>query len=118
MLLYDDAGYASVGAAARPGWPHGDGLRGRGGAGSRTRRTTARRPGRSGWWTTPCSGDLATACASVRRGGLTLNQAVAELPPTGEAPGWLRDAVQRCQRALNDPAAVTAELARGLVLCR
>ena len=44
--------------------------------------------------------ELATLRTAVVRVGTNLNQAVAALHATGEAPVWLRHVVEQCGRAL------------------
>ncbi|MFB9187119.1 hypothetical protein ACFFX1_54115 [Dactylosporangium sucinum] len=58
--------------------------------------------------------DLFAARTAVIRTGTNLNQAVAALNATDEAPVWLGLAVARCERALGQLDAVVGEVDRRL----
>jgi len=53
---------------------------------------------------------------AINRFGTNVNQAVAALKSTGEAPVWLADAVGLCTRAVAAVDAVTARISRCLPL--
>ena len=56
--------------------------------------------------------ELMQARIQLRRFGTNVNQAVAALNATGEAPVWLRQAVELCARVVDRIDAATAMLAR------
>ncbi len=58
--------------------------------------------------------DLFAARTAVIRTGTNLNQAVAALNATGDAPVWLDHAVKRCERSLDQLDAVVADVDRRL----
>ncbi|WP_330186135.1 hypothetical protein KZZ52_41765 [Dactylosporangium sp. AC04546] len=58
--------------------------------------------------------DLFAARTAIIRTGTNLNQAVAALNATGEAPVWLGLAVARCERALGQLDAVVGDVDRRL----
>ena len=59
--------------------------------------------------------ELVTARTQVRRYGVNVNQAVAQLQATGEAPGWLERAAAGADRGVarvDDAAALVAAVLR------
>lgn len=111
-VLYDDAEYALVRAAAAM-----VGLTPTGfvaGAGVAAASPAAGQSGPVGAVDRAVLAELMAARTQVRRVGTNLNQALVVLHATGVAPGWLRVAVDRCEHAVQRLDGVTLALAQRL----
>lgn len=113
-VLYDDAEYALVRAAAALMGLTPTGFLAGAGVAAASPATGTGPTGPPGAVERALLGELLAARTQLRRVGTNLNQALVVLHSNGAAPGWLAVAVDRCHRAVQRVDEVTLPLAQRL----